>query len=296
MSDKDATQEWKEVELATGKTVKVPLALVEDIDELNKGNLRQADYTRKRQKAAEWEAQLAKREADIAVTRERINVIERNPRAKAAFEALTQDPYGAQNLLDQPPQAPQDPFTDTQPASVPAGIPVGNPEVARLQAMVGQLSEQMNESQRRSADSAVEAELISAYGDNQYIEHDAVRAHLNGNPSIWNLSAKEQVRSTVLALYGDRVLEDARRAGRTELQREIDAQRETDDAEAAQAANSPTQFVMPDTGETVPDMETLARMVRTDPEKAKPYMLAIERQMAREAEEAARVELDGIPG
>ena len=270
------------VELADGRKVSV--------DDLKVGYMKGSDYTKKTQEHSRQREAFLEEKAKLAEDRARLNLINANPAARAAFDGLAANPQGVAPFMPQGQKPPEDAWGTPPPAN-----PADQGRVEALAGMVEGMGKTVNDWSRTQAVNATSAELDTNWDAEHYpyIDKDLVLTEINGSQHLWHLPAKAQVQAVVMGHYGDKILADAQNAGYVKAQAEHDVEHEKELRLTTEAANTPTPLVIEGEVHAEPTPAEMIRLSTADPEKYRALSDAItnRRIVAEEARDRQRFNL-----
>ena len=270
MSNDTETQDVRMLDLPDGTKV--------SLEEAAKGYMRTADYTKKTQSLSTERTKVYEEKARLADVQARQNLIDRSPAARAAVDALIQNPESIGQIFGQGRQAPQDSDGYGQPEQ-PGGQAL-DPRYDALAHTVGTLVGGIHERERTQAVNAASAIVSAEWNKKTYpfIDEEVVLAGINGSPHLWHMPPSQQVRAIVSAQYGDDIIKHAEQAGYEKRNAELAGERTQQAEQEARADNEPSNLVLEDqTSMQMPSPAELIKLARTDPAKADMVLQAMER-------------------
>lgn len=267
MTENAGDNGWIEVEGPEGRKVRIPPQLRDTWESLNKGYMRQADYTRKTQDAAKVRDQVLQEKAELADYFAQKRLIDANPMAKAAWDQYIQT--GQFPFSGQTQEGPSE--TDNQFDADPEPQP-NHMQRRHQQAMpdyLRQLNNELAAVRQRTTIDNVQTLMATPRYQKPYINQTEVAGYIASHPELHNLPSTALAEHVVLTLYGDHVLSDAQNEGyeraKAEMEQRLAAERVKAEAEALR----PTRIVAED-GTVAPgpqDDKAWEELHRKDPAK-----------------------------
>ena len=246
---------WKDFDLKSlGTQVKIPPELEGTMKELEAGYLRNADYTKKAQQAADERRVLAEDKAKHAMNLVRLESLQRNPVTAKIIEQLAANPSYVPNLAGQ----------DQSGGSYDGQSPQSGAISPQLQELLGTLVKRQQQVEDRSTRNAAYATAVTELKDLPFANPAEIADYVvaTGDP---NKTPKEQVLAAGLALYGQQMVDHVYAKGRADYQRELDEKARAAEDAGRNASIAPSSFIVDDKGEEVP--LTMANVGKLTPEQ-----------------------------